>query len=182
MAIPELLLGLALLLVATRTTLLPVGGMVSVGYDQLTPLGKLWDLLRHLLLPVVALVLGALPTLIRHTRAAMTEVLGSPFLLAARAHGICRRRLLWRHALPAAANPLISLLGLSIAGLLSGSLLIEVIMSWPGVGPLLLEAILARDIHLVVGTVMLSSLFLVTGNLVGDLLLYLTDPRIRRPR
>jgi peptide/nickel transport system permease protein len=181
LATPELLLGLALLVVAVRTSWLPAGGMVSLEYDQLGPAGKILDLLSHLFLPVLALVLGALPTLIRHTRAAMLEVLSSPFLQAARAHGIRRRRLLWRHALPAAANPLISLLGLSVAGLLSGSLLIEVIMSWPGVGPLLLEAIMARDIHVVVGTVMLSSLFLVSGNLLGDLLLYLADPRVRRP-
>jgi peptide/nickel transport system permease protein len=181
LATPELLLGLVLLVVAVHTSWLPVGGMVSLEYDRLGPAGKLWDLLIHLLLPVLALVLGALPTLIRHTRAAMLEILSSPFIQAARAHGIRRRRLLWRHALPAAANPLISLLGLSVAGLLSGSLLIEVIMSWPGVGPLLLEAIMARDIHVVVGTVVLSSFFLISGNLLGDLLLYLTDPRVRRP-
>ena len=76
-------------------------------------------------------------------------------------------------------HPLISLFGLSLASLLSGSILIEVVFSWPGLGPLLLEAILARDLHLVVGAVVVSTLFLVGGNLLADVLLYTVDPRIR---
>jgi peptide/nickel transport system permease protein len=86
---------------------------------------------------------------------------------------------LLRYALPVAANPLISLFGFSVATMLSASLLVEVILSWPGIGPLLLEAILAKDVYVVLGTVMLSSVFLVLGNLVADLLLFAVDPRIR---
>jgi peptide/nickel transport system permease protein len=81
--------------------------------------------------------------------------------------------------LPAAAHPLISLFGFSIGALLSGSLIVEVVMSWPGLGPLLLEAILSRDLYLVIGGVMLSTVFLVAGNFIADLLLYWADPRIR---
>jgi peptide/nickel transport system permease protein len=109
----------------------------------------------------------------------MLEALGSPFIVAARAHGIGEGRLLFRHALPAAANPLFSLFGFSVASLLSASVLVEVVMSWPGLGPLLLEAILARDLHLVVGPVIVSTLFLLGGNFLADLLIYATDPRIR---
>jgi peptide/nickel transport system permease protein len=89
------------------------------------------------------------------------------------------RRLLFRHSLRAAANPLIALFGLSIAGLLSASLVIETIMSWPGLGPLLLEAVAARDLHVVVGAVTCSALLLVAGNLLADGLMYVADPRIR---
>ena len=110
---------------------------------------------------------------------AVADVLEAPFLLAARGHGVPRRTLLYRYALPAAANPLISLFGFSIGGLLSGALLIEVVMSWPGLGPLLLEAILARDLYLVIGGVLLSAFFLIGGNLLADMLLYWADPRIR---
>jgi peptide/nickel transport system permease protein len=131
-------------------------------------------------LPVVALVLSALPLLIRHVRAAVADVLDAPFLLAAQGHGVPKRTLLYRYALPAAANPLISLFGFSIGGLLSGSLLIEVVMSWPGLGPLLLEAILSRDLYVVVGGVLFSTLFLAGGNFLADMLLYWADPRIRR--
>jgi peptide/nickel transport system permease protein len=112
-------------------------------------------------------------------RASLLEVLASPFIQAARGRGVPPRRLLFRDALKAAANPLISLLGLSIAGLLSTSLVVEAVMSWPGLGPLLLEAIAARDLHLVIGAVMCSTLLLLAGNLLADALLYLTDPRIR---
>jgi len=130
-------------------------------------------------LPVAALVLSAIPLLIRHVRAAVAEVLETGFMRAAQGQGIPRRRLLYRYALPAAANPLISLFGFSLGALLSGSLLVEVVMSWPGLGPLLLEAILARDLYVVIGGVLLSTLFLVGGNFVADLLLYWADPRIR---
>jgi len=118
--------------------------------------------------------------LVRHVRSAMLEVLTAPFIIATRGHGIPRARILLRHALPAAANPLISLLGVSIGTLLSGSLLIEVIMGWPGVGPMLLQAVLERDPYIVIAATMFSTLFLITGNLMTDILLYMADPRIRR--
>jgi peptide/nickel transport system permease protein len=86
---------------------------------------------------------------------------------------------LWSYALSAAANPLISLFGFSIGALLSGSLLVEVITSWPGLGPFLLEAILARDLYVVIGGVLLSTVFLVAGNFIADVLLFWADPRIR---
>ena len=89
------------------------------------------------------------------------------------------RLLLLRHVLPAAINPLISLFGISAGMLLGGSLLIEVIMSWPGIGPMLLQAILERDSYVVVAIVMLSTLLLVLGNLMADIFLYFADPRIR---
>jgi peptide/nickel transport system permease protein len=141
--------------------------------------GRIKDLAIHLLLPLCALTAAMLPILVRHVRSAILEVLHSPFIVAARGHGVPRSRLLFGHALPAAANPLISLFGVSIGLLLSGSLLIEVIMSWPGVGPMLLQAILERDPHVVVGSVLFSTVFLVTGSLAADVSLYVVDPRIR---
>ena len=179
LALPDLVLALLLLVLATRSGWFPVGGMVSTGFESLSWFAKVRDLSLHLTLPVTALVLSALPTLVRHIRAAVAEVLDSGFMRAAEAHGISRRRLLYRYALPAAANPLISLFGFSLGALLSGSLLVEVVMSWPGMGPLLLEAILARDLYIVIGGVLFSTVFLAAGNLVADLLLYWADPRIR---
>ncbi len=180
LAIPDLVLALLCLLLAVRTGWFPVGGMVSLDFDSLDTRGRLFDLAAHLALPVLALTLATLPELVRHVQAAVAEVLHSRFLTAARGFGIPRRRLLLRYALPVAANPLISLLGFSVASLLSASFLIEVVLGWPGVGPLLLEAILARDVHVVIGAVMLSTVFLVVGNLLADMLLYAVDPRIRR--
>jgi len=179
LVIPDLALALGLLVFAVRTGWFPTGGMASVDFETLSPLNRLRDLASHMILPVMALVFSSLPLLIRHVRAAVADVLNAPFLLAAVGHGIPRRTLLYRYALPAAANPLISLFGFSIGVLLSGSLLIEVVMSWPGLGPLLLESILARDLYVVIGGVLFSTLFLVGGNFLADLLLYWADPRIR---
>jgi peptide/nickel transport system permease protein len=106
-------------------------------------------------------------------------VLGAPFITGRSRRGVPGRRLLFRDGLRAAANPLLSLLGLSIAALLSASLVVEAIMSWPGLGPLLLEAIAARDLYLVIGAVMCSTLLLLAGNFLADALLYLADPRLR---
>lgn len=180
LATPELLLALGLLLLAVRTGYFPTGGMVSLNFAELNLLGKIKDAGAHLALPVSVLALGSLPVLVRHVRAAMLEALQSPCFMATRAHGIPRSRLLFKHALPLAMNPLISLFGLSVAGLLSASLLVEVIMSWPGLGPMLLEAILGRDIYVVVGAVMFSTTFLLASMLLSDLLLYVADPRIRK--
>jgi len=179
MVIPDLVLALGLLILAVRTGWFPTGGMVSVGFETLSPLQKARDLTLHMALPVLALVLAALPMLVRHVRASVAEVLDAPYLRAAVGHGFRRRKLLYSYALRAAANPLISLFGFSLGTLLSGSLLVEVIMSWPGLGPLLLEAILARDLYVVIGGVLLSMVFLVGGNLFADVLLYWADPRIR---
>jgi len=180
LVIPDLALALGFLIIAVKLGRLPAGGMVSLDFESLSFFGKARDLLLHMALPVAALVLSVLPLLVRHVRAAVAEILVAPFLLTAEGHGIPRRTLLYQYALPAAANPLISLVGFSIGTLLSGSLLIEVVMSWPGLGPFLLEAILARDIYVVIGGVLLSTFFLVGGNFLADLLLYWADPRIRK--
>ena len=179
MVVPDLVLALGLLILAVRTGWFPTGGIVSIGFESLSPLEKIRDLALHMALPVIALVLAALPMLVRHVRAAVAEALEAPYLRAAVAHGLRHRTLLFRYALRAAANPLISLFGFSVGALLSGSLLVEVIMSWPGLGPLLLEAILARDLYVVIGGVLFSMVFLVGGNLFADVLLYWSDPRIR---
>ncbi len=179
LAVPELVVALGLLYWVVRTHALPAGGMTSVGFDDLRTWGKFCDLGAHLVVPVTILVLASLPILLRHVRASMVEVLKSPFIQAARGHGIGRMRILFQYALPAAANPLISLFGLSIAGLLSGSLLVEVIMGWPGLGPLLLEASVSRDIYVVVGAVMASTLFMIMGSFLADLMLVIIDPRVR---
>ena len=179
LSIPDLLLAFGLLVLAVETGWFPVGGMRSVGAEEMSTGAQVWDVARHLVLPVAVLAMGMLPLLIRHIRASMAEVLQAPFAVSARAQGIPRRRLLYRHLLPAALNPLISLFGLSLGTLLSASLLIEVVMGWPGLGPLFLEAILARDFGVVLGVIMISATFLVMGNLAADLMLYRADPRIR---
>jgi peptide/nickel transport system permease protein len=179
LTVPDLLLFLGLLLLAARTGWFPTGGMLSPGVDDLGFWAKAKDAAFHLALPALGLAVVMMPVLVRHVRSATIEALESPFIRAARGHGIPRGRLLFRYALPAASNPLISLLGFSVATMLSTSMLAEVVLSWPGLGPLLVESIFSRDVYVVVAIVMLSSVFLVMGNLLADLLLFASDPRIR---
>ena len=178
-SIPEIVIAIALLALAVRWRTVPVGGMMSMGHEELSTWGKVQDLLRHLLLPTAILVLAGIAIVIRHVRASVVEVLDAPYVRAGRGLGIGQARLLFRHVLPVAASPAISLFGFSIASLLSGSLLVEVATGWPGLGPLLLEATLARDLYLVIGGIIFSALFLIAGNFVADLLLLASDPRIR---
>ncbi|HKT45909.1 MAG TPA: ABC transporter permease [Candidatus Acidoferrales bacterium] len=174
LAIPDLLLGLLLLILAARAGRSSVSALAVQSSE-----GPISATFSRLFLPLLALTLGALPILVRHVRSAMVAALDAPFVQAARAHGIPSWRIVFRHALPAALNSLLSLLGFSIGGLLSMSLLTEIILGWPGLGPLVLEAMFARDTYVVMAAVMLSSLFLILGNLIADLLLYWNDPRIR---
>jgi peptide/nickel transport system permease protein len=179
-AIPDLLIAVALLLFAAASGAFPTGGLRASGTRDAHGIVALRDLLHHLVLPVLALTLSAAPALARHVRASMIEVLGAPYLLAAAARGVPYRRLLFRSALRAAANPLISLFGLSLAALFSASMLVEVIMSWPGLGPLFLNAVRSRDVQLVLAGVLCSTTLLILGNGCADILLRAADPRIAR--
>jgi peptide/nickel transport system permease protein len=177
-SIPEVVIAVALLAIVVRWRLLPLsaGSLTTEGVS-------LWahvqDLAIRMVLPVTILVFVESAIIVRHVRASVLEVLGTPFVQAAHSFGISRARVLFRHVLPAAASPAISLFGFSLTGLVSGSLLIEVVCGWPGLGPLILEATLSRDFYLVIGGIMLSALFMVGGNLIADLMLLAADPRIR---
>jgi peptide/nickel transport system permease protein len=179
-SVPEIVLAVGLLAVAVRWRILRVGGMMSADFDDLSTWAKLQDVLFHLALPAFILVLLETAVIVRHVRASVLEVLDAPYVQAARGFGTRPARLLFRHVLPVAANPAISLLGFSLAGLLSGSLIVEVVCGWPGLGPLILEATLSRDLYLVIGGIMFSALFMIGGNLIADVMLLALDPRIRR--
>ena len=179
-SVPEIVIAVGLLALVVRWRILRVGGMTSADFDSLSNWSKLWDVLVHLALPAFILVVCETAVIVRHVRASVVEVLGAPYVQAARGFGTTPARLLFRHVLPVAANPAISLLGFSVAGLLSGSLMVEVVCGWPGVGPLILEATLSRDLYLVIGGIMFSALFMVGGTLVADFMLLALDPRIRR--
>jgi len=178
-AIPEVVLAVALLAIVVRWRLFPIGGMKSVEFEGLPFWSRALDLARHMLLPMIVLALLDSAIIVRHIRASVLEVLAAPFVQATRGFGIAPARMLFRHLLPAAANPAISLFGFSLAGLVSGSLIVEVICGWPGLGPLILEATLSHDFYLVIGGIMISTLFITGGNLIADVLLVALDPRIR---
>jgi len=178
LSIPEVLSGLLLLFLAARTGWLPVGGMRSLDYEYLDPLGKAWDLLRHLVLP--ALVVGLIPlaSRMRQMRANLLDVLRLDYVTTARAKGLDETRVVFKHALRNAINPLITLFGYTLGALVSGSFIAEIIFSWPGLGRITLDALLTKDQYLVMGSVLMAVAVLVAGNLVADLLLAIADPRI----
>jgi peptide/nickel transport system permease protein len=179
LSVPEIVLAVGLLALAVRWRFVSVGGMMSLGFEDFSPWQKLRDISVHMLVPVLILVLGGVAVVERHVRASVLEVLDMPYIQAARGLGIGRVRLLFRHVLPVAANPAISLFGFSIAALLGGSLVVEVVTAWPGLGPLILEATLSRDLYLVIGAVLFSAVFMIAGNLIADVILLACDPRIR---
>src|SRR6516164_2826555 len=178
LSIPEVLSGLLLLFLAARTGWLPVGGMHSLEWDQLDLAGKAVDLLRHIALP--ALVVGLIPLAgrMRQMRANLLDVLRLDYVTTARAKGLDERHVVFKHALRNAINPLITLFGFTLGSLVSGSFIAEVIFAWPGLGRISLDALLAKDQYLVMGSVLMAATVLVAGNLIADLLLAIADPRI----
>ena len=150
----------------------PLAGYRS-GWAQLTD--RLW----HLLLPAVALGLANAAVVARHLRASLLDQLGQDFVRAARARGLDERRVLLRHALPNALAPILTLVGISLPFLFSGSVVIERVFSWPGMGSLIYEAILEQDTPLVMGCFFVYALVVLAGSALADLLCAWADPRVR---
>jgi peptide/nickel transport system permease protein len=179
LAIPNFFFALLLLFMAMRTGWFPVGGMYSINYQSLSFLGKIWDRVHHLILPTIVLGTSGMAGLMRQMRGNLLDYLKADFVTTARAKGLSERVVIWKHAVRNAINPIITLFGLSLPGLLSGAALTEIVMAWPGLGRLMLEAVLAQDLYLVMGSLIMGSVLLILGNLVADLLLAWVDPRIR---
>ncbi|MEP7029219.1 MAG: ABC transporter permease [Candidatus Eisenbacteria bacterium] len=179
LSIPELFFALLMMYMAATTGWFPVGGMRSLDYNDLSFGGKLLDIGYHLVLP--ALVLGTVPTAgrMRQMRANLLDVLRLDYVTTARAKGLDEGKVIFKHAVRNAINPLITLFGFTIASLLSGSFIVEIVMAWPGLGSLTLEALLKQDLYLVMGSVVIAATMLVLGNLIADILLAVADPRIK---
>lgn len=179
MSIPSFVLAIIMLLFALSTGLFPIGGLTSTFYDELNPLAKLLDLLRHLFLPVFILTIGGLVALQRQMRGNLLDVLSANYMSAARAKGLSETKVIYKHALRNAINPLVTILGYEFSNLFAGSALTEMVLSYPGLGYLTLEAARKLDINLVLANLLLGALMLVLGNLLADLLLLKVDPRMR---
>src|SRR5262245_36171220 len=178
LSIPEVLLALLLLMFAATTGLFPVGGLRSLDWESLPAPAKVLDILWHLALP--ALVVGVIPLAarMRQMRSSLLDVLRLEYVTTARAKGLSERMVLLKHALRNALNPLITLFGLTIAALISGSLVAEIVFGWPGVGRITFEALGRQDQYLAFAGVLMVSTMLVVGNLIADVLLAIADPRI----
>jgi peptide/nickel transport system permease protein len=176
---PSFFSGLLLLFVAYKTGWLPIGGMTSLDYDILPWYGKILDVGRHLIIPASVLGFGAAAGLMRQMRGNLLEVLRQDYVRTARSKGLAERPVIYKHAVRNAINPLITLFGFEIGGLLGGAAILENVVGWPGLGRLILEAVVQKDLYVVMGSLVIGSITLVLGNLIADILLALSDPRIR---
>jgi len=177
---PSLITALFLLYIAQATTpLFPVGGMTSINHSNFSLAGKILDIGWHLILPTIALSITGFAGLQRITRGELLDVLRQDYVQTARAKGLPENRVIYVHALRNAINPLITLLGFEFASLLSGAFIAEFFFNWPGLGRLILQAVLAQDLYLVMASLMMGALMLIVGNLLADLVLQQVDPRIK---
>lgn len=168
-----LLIGLSLMV-----PLFPVAGMVDVTLLDAPLWRQYLDIAHHLFLPALTLASIFLALYSRLCRASMLEVLGSDYIRTARAKGLSERDIIYKHALKNALSPVIILAGLQFSAVVSGAVLVETVFSWPGLGTLALQSILARDTPTILGILFFSALVVIIGNLLTDLALRFTDPRI----
>lgn len=158
---------------------LPLSGLTSLDYQQFSTPKKIWDLARHLIMPLTVYTVGSIAGMSRFMRSSMLEVLRQDYILTAMAKGLPTRLIVFRHAMRNALLPLITLLGLSVPGLIGGSVIIESIFALPGLGQLFYAAVMARDYTLIMGNLVLGAVLTLFGNLLADFCYGLADPRIR---
>jgi peptide/nickel transport system permease protein len=177
-ATPQFWLGLMLIVVfSVQLAILPSGGMMTIGGDG-GALGRLLDIGRHLILPAVTLALFYIATYTRLMRSSMLEVLNLDYITAARARGASERQIGMSHAARNALLPVVTLAGIQIGHALGGSILIETVFGWPGLGRLVFDALLQRDLPTLLGVLFISSVMVVVLSLVVDIVYGLLDPRI----
>ncbi len=179
--VPTFIVALVLLdLLSYRLPLFPPSHLHSAAGESAAGWSRLVDLARHLALPVLTIGITGIGGVARYVRGSLMDERTQTYVLAARARGLSARRALWSHALPNALLPLITMVGLSLPFLFSGSLVIEVIFSWPGMGRLMYEAALARDLPVLLGGTIMATAAVVAGNFLADVLYAAVDPRVRR--
>jgi peptide/nickel transport system permease protein len=174
---------LALLLMdqlGVRLGLFPIVGIKSLGYDYLRWYEKIWDVIHHLMLPVLVSAFGGLAGFSRYMRSNMLEVIRQDYILTARAKGLSERAVVYRHALRNALLPVITILGLSVPGLIGGSVIFETIFAIPGMGKLFYDGVMMRDYPLIMGILVIGAVLTLLGNLIADFSYALADPRIRK--
>lgn len=179
MSMPSFFMALVLLWIfSSHLQWLPPGGLKQLDHAQLGFWGGVGDYGIHLIVPVAVLTFGALAGLQRITRGNMLEVLREQYITTARAKGLSESKVIYKHALRNAINPLVTILGFEFAGLFGGAALLENVINYPGMGQLILEALRAKDQSLIMSTFLIGSVMLVLGNLFAEILLAWVDPRV----
>ena len=178
-SIPGFWLALMLVLVfSVQLGWLPTSLTRSIDYELMTPAQQLWDRVLHLVLPVFVLGVASAAGTARYMRNRLLEVLSEEYILAARARGLREKAVILKHALRNALIPIITIYGMALPFLLGGSVLIESVFAWPGMGTLAVEAVNGRDYPVILATTMLSAVLVVVGNLLADVGYAVVDPRV----
>ena len=179
-SLPGWFFGLLLLYFnVTRGWGFPVGGMTSIDFADFTFWEKVVDLSRHMFIPIIVLSTRTVASLLRYMRSSLLDVLRQDYVTTARAKGLSERVVIYKHAVRNAINPLITIFGFQLGGILGGAALTEIVLNWPGIGSLMLNAVRGLDYYLVMGNLIIGGVMLILGNLTADILLALSDPRIR---
>lgn len=182
-AIPSFWLGLLLMIgLGVNMSWLPISGLHDYNWQQMGFWQQQIDLLSHLILPIFVSAIGGLAGMSRFMRSGMLEVIRSDYITTARAMGVPEQSIRYRLALKNAMLPIITLLGLSIPGLIGGSVIVEQLFSLPGMGLLFFEAVMSRDYPLVMGITVIGAVLTLLGNLIADISYAWADPRIRHGR
>ena len=180
LSVPSVFLAILAVLFAFTTGWFPTGGIRdTIRWDDMGWGARILDVAHHLILPASVVGITSLAGYMRQMRGQMVETMSADYVRTARAKGLSHNSVIFKHALRNAINPLVTLLGFSIAGLLSGSFLVEVVMNWPGLARVVVDAVFGKDEPVVMAATLMTAVLLVVGNLVADILLGLVDPRIR---
>lgn len=174
---------LALLLMdyfGVRLGLFPIAGLKDIGHEYYTWPRQMWDYVHHMILPVFVSAFGGLAGFSRYMRSNMLEVIRQDYILTARAKGLSERVVIYKHALRNALLPLITILGLSVPGLIGGSVIFETIFAIPGMGKLFYDGVMMRDYPLIMGILVIGAVLTLVGNLLADISYAMADPRIRK--
>ena len=179
-AIPTFWLALLLMIFfGVNLSWLPISGIRSLNYEYLPAGAAFWDLIKHLILPVLLSAFGGLAGLSRYMRSNMLEVIRQDYIMTARAKGLSERVVIYKHALRNALLPVITILGLSIPGLIGGSVIFETIFAIPGMGQLFYMSVMARDYPVVMGILLIGAALPLLGNQIADVYYTVAAPRIR---
>ncbi|RJP60783.1 MAG: ABC transporter permease [Deltaproteobacteria bacterium] len=179
-AVPTFWLALLLMILfGVNLGWLPISGLKSLNYEYLPAFGMLMDRAKHLILPIFVSAFGGLAGLSRYTRSNMLEVIRQDYIITARSKGLAERVVIFKHALRNALLPVITILGLSVPGLIGGSVIFETIFAIPGMGQLFYMSVMARDYPVIMGILVIGAVLTLMGNLIADISYALADPRIK---
>ena len=178
-SVPSFFIAMLFIFFISKTAILPLGGARSIFYENATAIEKFIDYVKHLLVPGIILTLSGIGSLYRLMKNNFLEALNSPYIFTAYSKGIPTYKIYFKHTLRNAINPMITIFGYELSGILSGAGLVEIITGWPGMGRLILEGVLSYDLYLVMASLLIGGILLIFGNLFSDILLALVDPRVR---